>query len=760
MIMKQPLSLRVKLPLSILAVVLVTFLLSTLFILHTSWSVIAYVKSSRIQDAAQAAGHGISMQIQRAGRDMVMIAALPSVLEGIALPPIAPDMAQDAPEIAAARASLTGLLNRVRVAYGYYGSLYLVNDQGQPVAGTFDPSLALTTGDNAKHFQEALARHTFMVWNLIHGGDNGETMLPAMLKIVHDGRAGALLSTLQLERIARESLREAARPGIRAFIVAQNGENAVLVGDAAEGEHWLSSSSWFREIQSRVSGSMTVPQGGETKTVGFYHIPQTNLYAIVMAGEAYMQAYMNNIRNLILAANIIAAFFVVGCACFFVFPVTRDILRLSLFARDVTEGRRALKTEVVRHDELGDLADSLDQMVGTLIEMVARSEAATKAKSEFLARMSHEIRTPMNGIIGMTYLAMRADPDEKQLGYLRRIDSAAKALLGVINDILDFSKVEAGKMEMSNSSFRLSRVLWSIYNVLALKCEEKGISLDVSVADDVPDIIESDPLRLTQICINLCSNAVKFTESGGVSLHISLESREGDSLLLLFAVKDTGIGMTVEEQGRIFESFTQADGSTTRKYGGTGLGLAISKSLAGMLGGKIWVESEPGVGSTFFFTTRAKVGSEKDLEDEESTPVLQERTPLPELKVLLAEDNEINQEIALEVLRDMGVDVTLAENGSDAVKKWAGGPFDLILMDIQMPVMDGLTAARRIRESGTPRSRSVPIIAMTANAMTGDREKSLEAGMDDHITKPLDINELRSTLVLWGTVAKTETAAS
>jgi len=754
--MKNPLSLRVKLPLSILTAVLVTFLVSTLFILHTSRSVISYVKSSRIQDAAQTVGHSISMQIQRAGRDMVMIAALPNVLEGIELPPLG----QQAPESAVARASLTALLNRVKNAYGYFGSFYLINEQGQPVAGTADPSHDFTAGDDAKRFQAALTKSTFTVSAMMRSGTTGEMTLPVMLKIVYNGRAGLLLGTLQLEKVARESLREAARPGIRAFIIAKEDENAIFIGDAGEGERVLASGPWLGEIQSQVAGSMEIAQGKESKTVGFYHIPQTDLYAIVMADETYMQVYADDIRNLTLAANIIAALFVVGCAWFFVFPVTRDILRLSLFAGDVAKGRRDLKTGVRRNDELGDLADSLDQMVGTLIEMVVRSEAATKAKSEFLARMSHEIRTPMNGIIGMTYLAMRANPDEHQLGYLRRIDNAAKTLLGVINDILDFSKIEAEKMEIHNSSFRLSRILWSIYDMLALKTEEKGISLDVSVADDVPDIIESDPLRLSQICINLCSNAVKFTESGGVSLHISLKSREEDDLLLLFAVKDTGIGMTTEERGRIFDSFTQADGSTTRKYGGTGLGLTISKSLVRMMGGEIWVESEPGKGSTFLFTIRAKVGSETDLKDEDGAPVPHEQAHLPELKVLLAEDNLINQEIALEVLQSMDVDVTLAVNGADAVEKWESGSFDLILMDIQMPIMDGLTAARRIRESDAPRSKNVPIIAMTANAMSGDREKSLEAGMNDHITKPLDIKELRSALTLWGTVAKTETTAS
>jgi CheY-like chemotaxis protein len=241
---------------------------------------------------------------------------------------------------------------------------------------------------------------------------------------------------------------------------------------------------------------------------------------------------------------------------------------------------------------------------------------------------------------------------------------------------------------------------------------------------------------------------------------VSLKSCKGDDLVLLFSVKDTGIGMTAEQQKYVFESFSQADGSTTRKYGGTGLGLAISKSLARMLGGEIWMESEAGAGSTFFFTIAAKVGTGENIEDEDEALALREQTPLPELKVLLVEDNEINQEIAQEILRDMGVGVTLAVNGAEAVVKWKEESFDLILMDIQMPVIDGLTAAREIWASGISRAATVPIIAMTANAMSGDREKSIEAGMNDHITKPLDISELRSALALWGTVAKTEGPAT
>jgi len=761
--MKQPLSLRVKLPLLIFAAVLATFSVSTLVVLHISQSVISYVKSNRLQEVAHTAGHGISMQIQRAGRDMVMVAGLPNVLEGIELPP-APNRrgpTQTGPvrpdPYNAARVALTAMLGRVKLSFGYYNAFFLVDSEGRPLAGDYRLAGDLTTGEPAKVLREALTKNAFTVQPPVRSGPNrSETVLPVVLKLVYNGQTGALISSLQLAKITRESLREASSPGLRAVVAARNGDGMTLIDATGADETPMANQDWFEKIRQRVSGSMQVPMDGKTKTVGFYHIPQTELYVLIIADESYMQSYAADIRRATIIANVLASLLALGCVCLFVFPVTRDILRLSLFARDVTDGKQDISTGVDRGDELGNLADSLDTMVGTLREMVTRSEAATKAKSEFLARMSHEIRTPMNGIIGMTYLAMRDKPDEKQMDYLRRIDNAAKSLLGVINDILDFSKMEAEKMEISQSTFRLSRILWSIYDMLGVKTEEKGISFDIAMADDVPDIVVSDPLRLAQICLNLCSNAVKFTEKGGVSLTIALQSREGDDLKLLFAVKDTGIGMTAEEQGRIFESFTQADGSTTRKYGGTGLGLAISKSIARIMGGEIWVESTPGEGSTFFFTIMAKAGNEADLEDEETAPALGEQTPLPDLNILLAEDNEINQEIALEILRDMGVTVTLAENGAEAVAKWEETPFDLILMDIQMPVMDGLTAAKRIRQSAAPRSGTVPIIAMTANAMSGDREKSLEAGMDDHITKPLDISELRSALALWGTVARTE----
>jgi two-component system sensor histidine kinase/response regulator len=329
--------------------------------------------------------------------------------------------------------------------------------------------------------------------------------------------------------------------------------------------------------------------------------------------------------------------------------------------------------------------------------------------------------------------------------------------------------MEANKMEIQVSAFSLPELLRSIQDLLMVKSQEKHVDLVFSKDAHVPDIFRGDPLRLAQVCVNICSNALKFTDSGSVRLNVALPpdnlaeigypdsqnphlpnttTADSESLLLLFTITDTGIGISPEDQQRIFESFSQADGSNTRKYGGTGLGLAISKSLVRLMGGDIWLESEVGRGSTFSFLVRVEHASPEDLAQVESPPPPEEEVKLPPLKVLLAEDNEMNQIIALEILKGMGIEPRVAQNGEEAVRLWESEPFDLILMDIQMPLLDGLSAARKIRASNR-QNANLPIIAMTANAMAGDREKSLEAGMNDHITKPLDVQELRNTLFFW-----------
>ncbi|GAA5213337.1 response regulator [Corallincola platygyrae] len=527
---------------------------------------------------------------------------------------------------------------------------------------------------------------------------------------------------------------------------------------------------------------------------------------------------------------------------------------------------------------------------------IQKAEEANKAKSDFLANMSHEIRTPMNAIIGLSYLAMQTKLNKKQHNYVAKIHRSAESLLGIINDILDFSKIEAGKLDLESIDFKLDDVMENLANLVGVKAEEKGIEMMFDMDPDIPRGLVGDPLRLGQVLVNLGNNAVKFTDNDGeVVISGQMVEQTQTQVTLQFAVKDNGIGMNEEQQSRLFQSFSQADTSTTRTYGGTGLGLAISKNLLGLMQGRIWVESEPGVGTTFFIelvldkqeaeeaplqmpsdvgtlsvlvvddhqTARdilckmldsfgfkadscqsgtealAQIntrGSEtpydlilldwlmpgmdgvetaahlRSLQTAESPtqvimmtahgkqelldatadnpadavmikPItastlldtiltvkgrealspksaapersssLQQRATLRGARILLVEDNLINQELAIELLEQENLIVTLAENGQEAIDALQASEFDGVLMDCQMPVMDGYTASRLIREK--PEYQSLPILAMTANAMAGDREKVLDAGMNDHIAKPIDVDEMFKTMAKWITPALT-----
>ncbi|MBW2483390.1 MAG: PAS domain S-box protein [Deltaproteobacteria bacterium] len=559
---------------------------------------------------------------------------------------------------------------------------------------------------------------------------------------------------------------------------------------------------------------------------------------------------------------------------------------------DITE-RRKMENELQdRLNELDEAQSAMLNMMEDLDAEKAKAEAATRAKSDFLANMSHEIRTPMNAVIGMAHLALKTDLSAKQRDYIEKIQSSANALLGIINDILDFSKIEAGKLDIETVDFNLEDVMDNLANLVSVKAREKEeLEVLFNISQEVPRFLVGDPLRLGQVLINLANNAVKFTDNGEIVVSAELLKRNEGGATVQFSVRDTGIGLTEEQAGRLFQSFAQADTSTTRKYGGTGLGLAISKKLVTMMGGDIWVESEYGQGTTFSFT--ADFGLGKVLAKKRLTPspdlrgtkvlvvddnitsreilkdmletftfevtvaasgpegiamlegaetdrpfelvVMDWKMPgmdgieasrqikkhpgltkipaiimvtaygreevmqqaeqagldgflikpvspsvlfdasmhafgqaIPEgssadrrgqkeverlehiegAHVLLVEDNEINQQVASEILQGAGLIVNLANDGQEAVDAVQENKYDAVLMDVQMPVMDGYTATREIRNLKSE-IRNVPIIAMTAHAMAGDDQKSIDAGMNDHITKPIDPDQLFATLQKW-----------
>ena len=501
------------------------------------------------------------------------------------------------------------------------------------------------------------------------------------------------------------------------------------------------------------TGTTSLTYQGDRQRVYFMTIPEVQWKLGIVIDESEIGSSTRS-QMLLFAAAPMLALVLSAFALVRIAQKLRQVTqKVNTVAIRAAGGDFDEQIDVTEHNEFGVMEHQLNTMMSNMKRMSQESadqlhlaQEASRAKSDFLSRMSHEIRTPINAIIGMTQIAQNADDIVRCKESLVKVDHASKQLLSLVNDILDMSKIEADKLTLEEKAFLLDGLVQNVSAIASVKAAEKSQQFVVTVAPDVPKSIVGDELRISQVINNLLSNATKFTpEEGTITLSFAVERREGDSLTLRVGIRDTGIGMTPAQMSKLFISFEQADGSISRRFGGTGLGMAISKRILDIMGGSISVESTPGVGTLFTVLFPLQV-SHEDLSMPE-----EELDGVPDLhgfRILLAEDIAINQEIVLALLEDTGVQIDCVDNGVEAcaAMKERADTYSLILMDLQMPEMGGLEASRRIRAMNDPHCRTIPIIAMTANAFQEDIDQCLEAGMNKHIAKPIDSALLLRTL--------------